>query len=84
MSEWLGRPRLEEKDIKEFQPSIPKYFPFIVRYFIEDQKPRVVLTFPYETFEKVKEILVKRHGKVTPSLVRNLVMEALEEYLKRE
>ena len=82
MSEWLGRPKLEEKDIKEFQPTVAKYFPFTVKYFVDVQKPRVVLAVPYETFDRLKKIMEKKGKKVTPPNVRRIILEALEEWIK--
>lgn len=82
MSEWLGRPRLEEKDIKEFQPTIVKQFPFTVKYFLDVQKPRVVLAMPYDTFDRLKRVMEKKGKKVTPPNVRKIVLGALEEWIK--
>jgi translation initiation factor IF-2 len=82
MSEWLGRPKLEEKDIKEFQPSIVKHYPFTVKYFVENQKPRVVLAMPYDTFDRLKKVMERKGKKVTPPNVRKIVFDALEEWIK--
>ena len=82
MSEWLGRPKLEEKDIKEFQPSIVKHYPFTVKYFVENQKPRVVLAMPYDTFDRLKKVMAQKGKKVTPPNVKKIILGALEEWIK--
>lgn len=41
MSEWLGKSKITEEDIKLTVPSLAKYFPMITQYFVDNQKIRL-------------------------------------------
>ena len=76
MSEWLGKSRIEEEDIQKSLPSLVKYFPMLTRFYVDNQKMRIILTLPYEEGEKFKEAV--------KLLVRLAEVEAVITSLSRE
>ncbi|NVM53812.1 MAG: hypothetical protein HWN66_08935 [Candidatus Helarchaeota archaeon] len=82
MSEWLGKPRITEKDIEEYQPMITKYFPALTKYFIDNQKFRVSLILDWDFADKFREVIKKEYGSINPINVRQAVQEALELWIK--
>ena len=84
MSEWLGKPRITEKDIEEYQPMIPKYFPALTKYFIDNQKFRVSLILEWDLADKFREVLKKEKASINPINVREAVLEALELWIEKK
>lgn len=82
MSEWLGKPRLSKKDIEEYQPTMVKSLPSLAEYFVEDQKFRLTVIFPYETFDKFKEAVVEEYGEFTAEKSRKAVEEAVGKWIE--
>ena len=82
MSEWLGKSRIEEKDLQESLPSIVKYFPMLTRYYVDNQKMRINLALPYDEGEKFRDAVIKTFGSFNPTNVRKAGMEAIEHWLK--
>lgn len=82
MSEWLGKSRIEEEDIRKSLPSLVKYFPMLTRFYVDNQKMRIILTLSYEDGEKFKEAVIKTFGSFNPTNVRKAAMEAITEWIK--
>ncbi len=83
MSEWLGKSRIEREDLDRAFPSLNKYFPMLGRYFMENQRMRIVLPLDYELAEDFKAALLKKYGKVSPRTVRDAVLEAISAWLEK-
>lgn len=83
MSEWLGKPKIEEEDIRRSQPNLAKYFPMLTRYFVEDQRMRIVLVLPPETEGRFREAVRKAYGFFGPSTINRAATEAIEEWIKK-
>ena len=81
MSEWLGKSRIEEKDIEKSMPSMAKYFPMLTRYYVDNQKLRVNLALPYEMGEEFKEAVTQTYGSFNPTNVRKAGMEAIDRWI---
>ena len=82
MSEWLGRTRITEEDIKKDMPSMVEFFPMLTQFYVDDQKMRIVLPLPYETGDQFKEKVIKAYGVFTPTNVRKAVSEAIDNWIK--
>ena len=83
MSEWLGKSRIEREDLDRAFHSLNKYFPMLGRFFMENQRMRIVLPLDYEFAEEFKAMLLKRYGKVSPRTVREAALEAISDWLKK-
>ncbi|MHA1378103.1 MAG: hypothetical protein ACTSRG_06950 [Candidatus Helarchaeota archaeon] len=85
MSEWLGKPNLTEKDIEEYQPMLPKYFPALTKYFVDNQKFRINLILEYDFADKFIKTVEKVYGEsLNPLNVRKAALEALENWVKEK
>jgi hypothetical protein len=84
MSEWLGKSNITEEDIKASQPTISRYFPMLTRYYVDDQKMRIVLPLPREKAIRFKEALIKKFGSFGPVKVREAAMEAIDKWIDGE
>ena len=82
MSEWLGRTRITEEDIKKDMPSMVEFFPMLTKFYVDDQKMRIVLPLPYDTGDEFKEKVIKAYGDFTPTNVRKAVSEAIDYWIK--
>lgn len=83
MAEWLGKPRITEEDISKVQPSLPKYFPMLTRYLVEDQLMRLVLVLPWDKADKFKETVTKVYGSFSAMNVQKAGFEALDQWLAK-
>jgi hypothetical protein len=81
MSEWLGKPRLIEEDIEEYQPSMKKYFPWLVKYFVDDQKFKVMASLSHETFDSFKKAVTKEYGKFTSKEINGALEQAIKNWI---
>ncbi|MHA1767994.1 MAG: hypothetical protein ACTSVK_17240 [Promethearchaeota archaeon] len=84
MSEWLGKPKIREEDIEEYQPMLPKYFPALTKYFVDNQKFRINLMLEYDFATEFKTVIKKIYGDVTPQSIRKASLEALENWVKEK
>ena len=84
MSEWLGKPRITEKDIEEYQPMLTKYFPALTKYFVDNQKFRISLILEWDFADKFREVIKKVYGEINPLNVREAVLEALELWVEKK
>ncbi|PIU56522.1 MAG: hypothetical protein COS88_02740 [Chloroflexi bacterium CG07_land_8_20_14_0_80_51_10] len=82
MSEWLGKSRIEEKDIQKSMPSMVKYFPMLTRYYVDNQKLRINLALPYDMGEEFKLAVIKTYGAFNPTNVRKASMEAIDHWIE--
>jgi len=82
MSEWLGRPRIREEDIKKYQPTLVENFPTLTKYFVDNQKLRVTIVLDYDFGDEFVEVVKKKYGKVTPTTIHQAVDEALKKWVK--
>ena len=82
MSEWLGRTRITEEDIKNDMPSMVEFFPMLTKFYVDDQKMRIVLPLPYDTGDEFKEKVIKTYGDFTPTTVRKAASEAIDHWIK--
>lgn len=82
MSEWLGRTRITEEDINKDMPSLVEFFPMLTKFYVDDQKMRIVFPLPYETGDEFKEKVIKAYGSFTPTNVRKAIAEALDHWIK--
>jgi len=82
MSEWLGKTRITEEDIKRDMPSMVEFFPMLTKFYVDDQKMRIVLPLPYATGDEFKEKIIKTYGDFTPTNVRKAVSEAIDHWIK--
>jgi uncharacterized protein (DUF433 family) len=82
MSEWLGKSRITEEDIKKVFPSLVKYFPMLTRYYVNNQKMRISLVLSYEKGDEFKEAVNKTFGSFTPTNIRKAAEEAVDQWIK--
>lgn len=82
MSEWLGRTRITYEDIERSTPSINEFFPMLAKYYVDDQKFRVVLILDYDEGDKFKELVRKIYGSLTPTTVREAAREAITKWME--
>ncbi len=82
MSEWLARTRITKEDIEKVQPSIVEFFPMLTRYFVDDQKMRIVSILDYDKGDKFKEIVTKVYGSFTPTTIGQAVTEAIDKWMQ--
>jgi len=82
MSEWLGRTRITKEDIEKVQPQLVEYFPMLTRFFVDNQKIRVISILDYEKGDKFKEIVIKVYGSVTPTNIRQAADEAIDKWME--
>jgi hypothetical protein len=82
MSEWLGKQEIREEDIKKVQPSLVEFFPMLTKFFVDDQKMRIVAIMDYDKGAKFREIVTKVYGAVTPSNVKQAAEEAIDRWMK--
>lgn len=83
MSEWLGKSRIEPEDLDRAFPSLNKYFPMLGKYYVENQRMRIMLPLEYDLAEQFKAALVKKYGKVTPKAVHAATLEALSDWIAK-
>ncbi|MHA1277412.1 MAG: hypothetical protein ACTSQI_10900 [Candidatus Helarchaeota archaeon] len=84
MSEWLGKPRITEKDIEEYQPMLTKWFPALTKYFVDNQKFRISLILDWDFADAFREVIKHVYGSINPINVRKAVQEALEDWVKKK
>ncbi len=82
MSEWLGRTRITKEELEKVQPSLVEYFPMLTKFFVDDQKMRLVLVLDYEKGDKFREIVSKVYGSVTPTTIRQAATEAIDKWME--
>ena len=82
MSEWLGKPKIDKKDIEKYQPTFVENFPTLTRYFVDAQKLRVTVLFDYDRRDKFLEKVKKKYGKVTPKTLHDAADAAIDEWIK--
>lgn len=82
MSEWLGRTRITKEDIEKVQPQLVEYFPMLTRFFVDNQKIRVISILDYEKGDKFKKIVSKVYGSVTPTNIRQAADEAIDKWME--
>ena len=82
MSEWLGRTRITKEDIEKVQPQLVEYFPMLTRFFVDNQKIRVLSILDYDKGDKFKEIVSKVYGSVTPTNIRQAADEAIDKWME--
>ncbi len=80
MSEWLGKPRITEKDIEKAQPSLLEFFPILTRYFVNSQKMRVTAILSDEEAEGLKGAITAAFGSFTPGNVQKALHQALADW----
>ncbi|NVM04894.1 MAG: hypothetical protein HWN67_21415 [Candidatus Helarchaeota archaeon] len=83
MSEWLGKPRVSKEDIDEYQPSLVKSFPSLIKYYEDNQKFRLTLIFDHPLFDSFKKIVEKKYKKFTRFEADKAIMEAIEEWISK-
>jgi len=82
MSEWLGKSRITEEDIKKVQPTIIKHFPMLYRYYTNAQKMRVIAVLDYEKGDKFKEAVTRTYGSFEAANVRKAADEAVDYWIE--
>lgn len=82
MSEWLGRTKITYEDIKKATPSILECFPMLAKYYVDDQKFRIILILDYDEGDRFKEITRKVYGSLTPTTVREAAREAVTKWME--
>jgi hypothetical protein len=82
MSEWLGKPRLTLEDIKKAQPSVSEYFPMLTRYYVDDQKMRLVVVLSHEAADKFKKAVTDTFGSFIPTNMKKAAVEAIDAWIK--
>lgn len=80
MSEWLGKPRITEKDIEKAQPSLIEFFPILTRYFVNSQKMRVTAILSDEEAESLKGAIAATYGGFTPANLQQALHQALADW----
>jgi hypothetical protein len=83
MSEWLGRSKIEKEDLDREFPSLNKYFPMLGKFYVENQRMRIVLPLDFEIAEKFKKSLISRFGKVTPTTIRQAALQAISDWIAK-
>ena len=81
MSEWLGKSRIEKEDLDNAFPSLNKYFPMLGKFYIENQRMRIVLPLDYELAKKFKAAIISKYGEITPVNVREAAIQAISEWV---
>lgn len=82
MSEWLGKSRITEDDIKSVQPTVAKHFPMLVKYYVNAQKLRVMTILDYEEGEKFKRAVINTYGSFNPTNIREAGKEAIGQWIE--
>jgi len=82
MSEWLGRTQITYEDIERATPSIKEFFPMLARFYVDDQKIRVIAILDYDKGDKFREIVRKVYGSLTPTNIRRAADEAIDKWME--
>ncbi len=82
MSEWLGKSRITEDDVRKVQPGLVKHFPMLFRYYANAQKMRVISVLDYEKGDKFREAVIKTFGSFGPENVRKAADEAIDYWIE--
>jgi hypothetical protein len=77
MSEWLGKPNLEDKDL----PSHFRALSLYIKYFTDNQRARVSLLFPRDIQEKFQQAIVKTYGTFSAGNVIKATEEAVRMWI---
>ncbi|MFH1350325.1 MAG: hypothetical protein ABII26_05245 [Pseudomonadota bacterium] len=83
MSEWLGKARIDKEDLDKDFPSLNKFFPILGKFYVENQRMRIVLPLDYDMAEKFKAAVISKHGRLTPTTVRQAALEAMSEWISK-
>jgi hypothetical protein len=59
----------------------PKYFPALTKYFVDNQKMRIMLVLEHDFADMFKEAVTKTFGGVDSLSVRRAALEALEKWV---
>ena len=81
MSEWLGKSKITEEDIKKSMPTFAEFFPMITQYFVDNQKMRIILVLPYDKGDEFRKAVTKKFGVVTPSNIKKAAAEAIDKWI---
>ena len=84
MAEWLGKSRIEVEDIEKSIPSIVRYFPMLTRFFVNDQKMRIIHLLDHDEAEQFKKAVTKAYGRFCPSNIQRAAAEALDQWMKTQ
>ena len=82
MSEWLGRTEITYEDIERATPSISEFFPMLARFYVDDQKIRIIAILDYDKGEKFRETVRKVYGSVTPTNIKRAADEAIDKWME--
>jgi len=82
MSEWLGKPRFDEKDIEKSNPSLIKYFPMLTKYFVEAPRMRLVTVLPHDKAERFKQAVIKTYGEFAPETLHQAAEAAIDKWIE--
>jgi|GEM_PF-1501959 len=82
MSEWLGKSNITEEDIQASQPTISRHFPMLTRFYVDNQKMRLVVPLPREKALKFRDAVIKKFGSFSAMKVREAANEAIEKWIE--
>jgi hypothetical protein len=78
MSEWLGKPRLERKDLPTHFRNLSLYS----KYYEESQMARVCLVIPRDILDRFQQAVVERYGTFSAGNVKRVTEEALRMWIE--
>lgn len=78
MSKYLGKPRVKKEDMPTFWHEHEN----IVKYFVDADKPRVVVILPHNQYEEFEAAVLKRFGSTSFSKIQQAATEAILRWTK--
>jgi len=78
MSEWLGKPKLERRDL----PAYFRNLSFYSKYYEESQMARVCLIIPRDILDRFQRAVVKRYGAFSAGNAKRATEEALRTWIE--
>ena len=82
MVEWRGRTKITADDISKAQPSIVSSFPMLTKFYVDDQKMRIIAILDYDKGDEFREIVRKVYGSLTPTNIRRAADEAIDKWME--
>lgn len=78
MSKYLGKPKVKKEDI----PTFFHEYENVVKYFVDADKPRVVVILSHDQFEEFETAVLKRFGSISFSKIQQAATEAILRWTK--
>ncbi len=79
MAEYLGKPRVRKEDL----PTLWHEHSNVVKYFVDVDKPRVVVVLSHDQYEKFETAALKRFGSASFSKIQQAATEAIMRWTEQ-